>query len=214
MDPLLAELYERPDDPAAYVVYADALQSRGDPRGELIALQAASVDATAYLSTHPELGPPKVVRDLPFDPATLPGDDIEWFCGFWKALRAFRLYNDDVEALLAHPSAQLLRRLSIRGTNQVTGDVCELAARYLARTLESISVSINSTGIYDDAYQALAPCTRLEAIFLYGDYEDCATLHALHAFPNLHELAMPLTLTDEACAALVGIPVNSSCSAS
>src|SRR5688572_6495226 len=30
-----------PDDPAGYIVYGDWLQREGDPRGELIALQAA-----------------------------------------------------------------------------------------------------------------------------------------------------------------------------
>jgi uncharacterized protein (TIGR02996 family) len=36
---LLAAIYAQPDDDAPRLVYADALQERGDPRGELIALQ-------------------------------------------------------------------------------------------------------------------------------------------------------------------------------
>jgi uncharacterized protein (TIGR02996 family) len=36
-----AAITAAPDDPSAYLVYADWLQSRGDPRGELIALQHA-----------------------------------------------------------------------------------------------------------------------------------------------------------------------------
>ena len=43
MNDLLAAIYERPDDLAARSVYADYLQDRGDPRGELIALQLAGV---------------------------------------------------------------------------------------------------------------------------------------------------------------------------
>jgi|GEM_PF-2637704 len=38
---LLAEIYSRPDDTAARLVYADVLQDAGDPRGEFITLQCA-----------------------------------------------------------------------------------------------------------------------------------------------------------------------------
>lgn len=39
MDPLFAAILANPDDDAPRVVYADALQERGDPRGELIPVQ-------------------------------------------------------------------------------------------------------------------------------------------------------------------------------
>ncbi len=42
---LLAEVLANPDDDAARQVYADALQERGDPRGEFIALQLAPARA-------------------------------------------------------------------------------------------------------------------------------------------------------------------------
>src|SRR4051812_3205919 len=38
---LFAEMAAAPDDPTAYLVHADALQQRGDPRGELIIAQHA-----------------------------------------------------------------------------------------------------------------------------------------------------------------------------
>ena len=51
---LLRQILERPDDLAARAVYADELQSLGDPRGELIALELAGArsDAAALRRTH------------------------------------------------------------------------------------------------------------------------------------------------------------------
>jgi len=43
-DALLDAIARDPEDPAPYLVYADWLQARGDPRGELIALQGAGDD--------------------------------------------------------------------------------------------------------------------------------------------------------------------------
>lgn len=43
---LLEAIYENPDDDRARMVYADFLQERGDPRGELIALQLAGDTGT------------------------------------------------------------------------------------------------------------------------------------------------------------------------
>jgi len=209
---LLGELYKRPDDPAPYLVYADLLQTRGDPRGELIALQAAGHDATAFLAAHPELVPPPAPQwPYPTDDR-IRADSIEWFCGFVKSVSGSRFRIADVEALITHPSMRLLRGLSISGTSDVNGRVCALAATHLARTLESISLHVNASDIFDKDYAALAPCTRLRSIHMSGSYEGTATvaaLHALHAFPQLRSLSVPLTLTDEACAALVGLPLQS-----
>jgi len=211
-DPLLAELYAHPDDPAPYLVYGDVLQARGDPRGELIALQSTGRDAAQFLAAHPELAPPPSPGwPFPTD-APLPADDIEWFCGFVKSMRATRFFIADVEALLAHPSLRLLRALSISGSGGVDGRVCRLAATHVARTLESIDLHLSGGDVFDGAYAALAPCTRLRSIHMGGDTEDSATiaaLRSLHAFPQLRSLSVPVTLTDEACAALVGLPLES-----
>jgi uncharacterized protein (TIGR02996 family) len=44
---LEARIYDDPDDVATYAVYGDLLQRRGDPRGELIALQCQPMPLTA-----------------------------------------------------------------------------------------------------------------------------------------------------------------------
>ena len=53
LDTLYAAVLEDPDDDARRAVYADALQQRGDPRGEIIALQlAGSPKANAMIAKH------------------------------------------------------------------------------------------------------------------------------------------------------------------
>src|ERR1700733_9362749 len=46
VEALLAQIAATPDDDAPYLVLADVLQQRGDPRGELIAVQSAKPPAT------------------------------------------------------------------------------------------------------------------------------------------------------------------------
>jgi uncharacterized protein (TIGR02996 family) len=71
-DELLAAIYADPDDDHPRAVYADLLQQRGDPRGELIALQLAGKDASELLRTHADtwlgvLAPYVVVEECTFE---------------------------------------------------------------------------------------------------------------------------------------------------
>ena len=59
-DAFLAEIATAPDDPAPYLIYSDALQLRGDPRGDLISIQHAL-----------ETAAPEVAADLRRREATL-----------------------------------------------------------------------------------------------------------------------------------------------
>jgi uncharacterized protein (TIGR02996 family) len=52
-DGFLAEIAAAPDEPAPYLIYADALMLRGDPRGDLISIQHAL-----------ETAPPTIAADL------------------------------------------------------------------------------------------------------------------------------------------------------
>ena len=107
-----------PDELADHLVLADRLQAEGDPRGELILLQAnlhssglLAVGETELLERHRDalLGPLAawVDRDVL---------RLDWHMGF--IARATLLIRDDdqdfgaiVRALLAHPSGQRLREL-------------------------------------------------------------------------------------------------------
>lgn len=98
-----AQIASDPDAAAPYLIYADWLQTRGDPRGHWITLHTlkglAAKDAIAtFLREHGEslLGPlrPFVLEDGPVE--------IEWFMGFVRRAR-FRAHAtvDVVRAVLA-----------------------------------------------------------------------------------------------------------------
>ncbi len=102
------------DDATGYLVYADWLSERGDPRGELITVQHAIDKARnrvgqelyarqkALLETHRErfLGPM----------AGLPRGSVSWELGFINALSSTEL--DHLPEMLAHPSMRFLRSYS------------------------------------------------------------------------------------------------------
>lgn len=102
------------DDPAPYLVYADWLEARGDPRGELIALQYRAD------RIEPENGELLMVRDehLRRHPALVPAIDIwqarlHWRWGFIERASIEDLLASDLLVLLEHPSCSLLRTLEI-----------------------------------------------------------------------------------------------------
>jgi hypothetical protein len=84
-----------------YAVLGDLLEQRDDPRGKLIALQRGHRDAEwrAHLGEHPELAAPDDV-------------DVYWRNGYWEAI-AISHDETDLAAVLAHPSARVLRTIRI-----------------------------------------------------------------------------------------------------
>ncbi len=106
---LEAAIAADPYDPTPYVVYADWLQGRGDPRGELIALSLArdALRVDDLLRTHAAtfLGPLADRRDA-----------FTWRYGF---IHAAVLTSDDARLadalaqLLGHPSGRFLAELTI-----------------------------------------------------------------------------------------------------
>lgn len=118
---LATAILSDPDDPAGYLVLADWLQTRGDPRGELIVLQHRDSDeAKELLARHAEtfLG-----RFATTKPDTF---ELEWKLGFIRsATIGWELFggedDDDpshaqLAAFLALPSAQFLQQLSLGPT--------------------------------------------------------------------------------------------------
>lgn len=132
---LEAQLIADPDNRDAALVYADELQTHGDPRGELALLQdeGKTAEANALIARYPEhfLGPlASYTRCLDGDRRTV----FEWRRGF---IHRARLGYDvstvgsissaeglsleaGLEALLRHPSGALLHALTL-ATN-LTGD--------------------------------------------------------------------------------------------
>jgi uncharacterized protein (TIGR02996 family) len=122
-----------PDDVHGYEVYADWLQSQGDPRGELIALQIAKKDAAAkkLIEQHrPHFyGAMADALDMleryQYNPL---GDNTAWRWGYleklWISTKLERSSMHDgklaelevdeaLDGLLGHPSARFLRELTV-----------------------------------------------------------------------------------------------------
>src|SRR5262249_2569627 len=116
--PLISAIRAAPDDPTNYLVLGDALQQEGDPRGELITLQAGLRQKRSYfidraegelLKEHAErlygALAPEIGRTL----------EAEWFLGFVARARHHPRSDQATAELLrmmfAHPSFQFLREL-------------------------------------------------------------------------------------------------------
>jgi uncharacterized protein (TIGR02996 family) len=128
-----------PDDPDAYMVYADWLQGAGDPRGELIALQAGGKadEAKKLLDEHADyflgpLGEHQTCYDGFHDKKQ---DAFHWKNGFIRAVRLAhnmhadnwdgKLASDVVEPLLTHPSARFIVDLTLNENDDPTDDTLD-----------------------------------------------------------------------------------------
>ncbi|MBZ4415813.1 WGR domain-containing protein [Myxococcus sp. RHSTA-1-4] len=124
---LEAAILTNPDNVDAYLVYGDWLQRQGDPRGELIALQHAAMQASGDEAANLKK---QINKFLKSHKAALLGDladaadeeelKVEWHLGFIRSARVGQKDYDSgrdvaelVKELLAHPSAKFLRGLTI-----------------------------------------------------------------------------------------------------
>ena len=114
---LEAAIEKDPDDEDAYLVYGDWLQTEDDPRGELIAMQAAALRdptdkqiaqrVTELLARHDEVLLGELGGEM----------SVGWYLGF---VRSVRLAADKdpakpvaaLRALLAHPSGRFVQSIS------------------------------------------------------------------------------------------------------
>lgn len=131
-DPALeAAIARAPEELGGYLVYADWLQQRGEPRGELIVVQRALAGAprdgalrareAALFADHGDrlLGPLALVADA----------RVDWHCGFVRSIElGGELSAALLEALLAHPSLQFVHRFAgVVGTDTVLAPLAEHA---------------------------------------------------------------------------------------
>src|ERR1043165_1674592 len=109
---LEAAIVADPEDEGPYLVYADWLQSRGDPRGELIVVQHARGPAWAKLRIR-ERELLSRYRDALLGPAALHHDarHFDWRRGFIDRMSA-GFVLDEAQQLVAHPSLALVRAVS------------------------------------------------------------------------------------------------------
>lgn len=215
IDALEARLAEEPGDSEAWMVYGDLLQRRGDPRGELVALQAAAeaerlgrstpqarvrgpaqVAMLKYFGQHVPtlLGPlAKYVKDTR-DPAAPP---FVWRKGMIR--RAVLASGDgDIATILrelfAHPSGRMVSELALH-------------VEHRAQTLETLDV------ITGDAPAALVELD----LFARADLGDLAsTWKRLQRLQRLYVTARSFELGDLRLPALqrarfLGLALSPSC---
>lgn len=211
-DDLVAQIAAAPDDAGPYLVYADWLQQRGDPRGQLIVLQATGApeaEQRALIDAHLELRGP----DVGLDPAPA----IAWEYGYWRRLElgAYGWAPDDralagAAAFAGAPSARFLRELSIRARTRDAAATALAIARARRGTLHALSAVVGR-GAFDDAsLRALAACTRLRALELFACNDvTAAGLAHLSALRELARLDLrQAPLDDAGAAALRGLPLR------
>ncbi|HWO25416.1 MAG TPA: TIGR02996 domain-containing protein [Kofleriaceae bacterium] len=172
-----------PDDPAAYSVYGDWLQRRGELRGELIALSLA---AEAQHAADPRKKPPaqlalgKLLKKhaaallgplarLVADPADPTAPPLIWRHGFIARGELTeapeRPAAPFVGELLRHPSGRFLRELIVKteGEGPAVIDLLEASAPRSLRELE-----LHALVDLGDLSALWAPLARLERLSLTG----------------------------------------------
>lgn len=205
---LEAQIIAAPDEPGPYLVYADWLGERGEPRGALIAAQAAGAAAASdqLLVAHPELAGPT-------QPSATPTASLDWDHGFWRALSlgapgaARPVDAAQVACYLAHPSARFLRELRLDG--ELDGSVLGALAP-VAPTLEVFELYARRTPLAGDDLRGLAACTRLRGLLLFScGRVPNAALAALSPLRELTSLQLRhLALDDTGAAWLAGLPLR------
>lgn len=154
---LEAAILENPDNPEAYLVYADWLQSQGDPRGELIAVQHGIFQKPEFRKWQ-ELTRLEAALLEKHAAALLGGFadkerqknlKITWQLGFVKSARIQSEYDAEVSTaqllgeLLDHPSARFLQELTVGlassdGENEYQSVIDALVEKKRPETLRTL----------------------------------------------------------------------------
>jgi uncharacterized protein (TIGR02996 family) len=164
-DQLLADIYANPDADTSRAVYADLLTSRGDPRGELIALQLL-----------PKLGKPqrdRIKQLLREHQLAWLGEladvalamDLRYERGFPAALSLDGGASEAaIERLTGHPAWRTLTALDVRGDRPGYADFLADEVFFGLRELTSVS----ATALRRFVVPAPRALTRM---VLSGDFE-------------------------------------------
>lgn len=127
---LAAAIFDHPDDDSGYLVYADWLQARGEPRGELISLEhgrarkphnARVIRALRqFRQRYGRMLPARVIEAMEIWPPYDATCELDWHMGYIRRARFDKrgpnpryTVRELVASLLTHPSALFLRELAI-----------------------------------------------------------------------------------------------------
>lgn len=148
-DELERTLADHPDDRASYEVYADWLQTQGDPRGELIALmlraeQAPSPQLATQISAH-EQRHASELRGTGF------AGSLQWRRGFVAQVSIDRgqltgPVADALDTILGHPSGALVAGIQIYDSSPTAalGNTLAVIGRRAPRSLRMIQLLVDA----------------------------------------------------------------------
>lgn len=181
MHPLLAAILAAPDgDLTHHAVYADALQSSGDPRGELIAIELALAAAPArsdLLARRAEL---RASHGGAWWPG-VPDGHVRTRHGFVEAVA---ITADQIELAVDLAAREPLRSLEFRGP--VPPEVFARVPRVRALVAHELG---------DDGLQALlaAPCARALAELDVSGSDASLMFSPMASLPNCRRLSIAAT---------------------
>ena len=130
-DQLLAHLADDPDDRNAFAILADHLQQRGDPRGELIALQLVDQASPRIEELQGLLGVPST--------GTVPPTRVRWGIGYIQRLELGIATAGS--GIWSHPSLRLLRELRIGFRSRQTAPSYTYLAEHLPGTIRRLELA-------------------------------------------------------------------------
>lgn len=153
-------LADHPDDRASAEVYADWLQTQGDPRGELIALMLRAEEVpTASLATQISAHEQRHANELR---GTGFAGSLAWRRGFVSAVSLDRAQlavpvADVLDAILAHPSGALVSSLQLydRSPTSALAKTLDVIGRRAPRSLRRIQLLVDAELPPLDAFDRL-----------------------------------------------------------
>jgi uncharacterized protein (TIGR02996 family) len=209
---LEAALVADPDNADAYLVYADWLQAQGDPRGELIVLQHAkkTKQATKLLADNAEhfFGPVAKLQNL-LAPSQhhrkVLGKPTTWRWGYLESLWIGNKHEHDPEfggkdvqkvdidellgALLDHPSARVLRELTVGINTMMDNGYTETAKVIGKRNLPTLRRLVIGDFYYEETELNWSNAGNMEP--LYKAVPNLESLTIRSGSMRLGKLALP-----------------------
>lgn len=186
---LEAAIDARPDDPEAYWIYGDWLESQGDPRGRCIATARALMQAPEKGRRQVALAQKRVTQAMAelrltlgplgrFHERLVSEHDVRFRFGMMERARIRRRSKTatlvrELETLLSHPSSRFLRHLTmsfpdLRADRPGFHSALERLAELAPYTLTSLALQNGGQGP-GEIGDALARLPQVTSLWLDGD---------------------------------------------
>lgn len=191
---LEAAILAAPDDPAAYLVYADWLHERGNDLGTVISLAHAALQDPGQRPAAE-----RAIRDYEARHHLNQGVRLTWRMGVVDTAVVTELGQDDIVELLAHPTLAFMRELTVGQRENDFGDGDDFMVRTFGRTptqllsLAPIATAKNlrALQVADQCVHDLRPLRELTRLQCLGLAETSVTdIEPLAHLPHLSILSL------------------------